>query len=70
MKSIIGSRDKGSMGVKATQMKLLAADGAHSGTVREDAFRFSDAGEHVGISSALTALIATDSQAKEDTEVG
>jgi hypothetical protein len=58
------------LGVKATQMKLLAVDGVHSGTVREDAFRFSDAGEHVGIFSALTALIATDSQAKEDTEVG
>ena len=52
------------MGVKATQVKLFAADGKHSVTVGEDA------GEHVGILSALTALIATDSQAKEDTEVG
>ena len=34
MKSIIMvSRDKDSMGVKATQMKLLAADGVHSGTL-------------------------------------
>lgn len=57
------------MGVKATQMKLLATDGSHGETVGGDVFTFSDAGEHVVIFTALTALIATGPQAKADTEV-
>ena len=57
------------MGVKATQMKLLATDGSQGETTGSDVFTFSDAGEHVVVFTALTALIATGPQPKADTEV-
>jgi hypothetical protein len=50
-------------------MKLLATDGSKGETVGGDMFTFSDAGEHVVIFTALTALIATGPQPKGDTEV-
>lgn len=61
MKSIMASWDKGSIGRQSNTDEAPCSRWVHSGTVREDAFSFSDAGEHVGIFSALTALISTDS---------